>query len=78
MLKHFKDSGVDVLFIPGGCTGLVQVMDVWVNSVFKASVRNKYIKWRAEKIQVCYCLLSLASWHLAASHNPMVTAPPVS
>ena len=53
VLKHFKDTGVDVLYIPGGCTSLVQVMDVTVNAIFKANVRNRYIRWRADKIEVC-------------------------
>lgn len=43
---------MDVAFVPGGCTGVAQVMDVYVNSVFKHDVRRQYLKWKAAEIQV--------------------------
>ena len=44
------NSGIDVIFIPAGCTSVCQVMDVVVNRPFKAHVRNSYISWRAAQI----------------------------
>jgi len=52
VLQHFKETGVDVLYIPGGCTAIVQVMDVFVNAVFKSFVRKKHLSWRAAEIKV--------------------------
>ncbi|EPS72038.1 hypothetical protein M569_02720 [Genlisea aurea] len=46
-----KDSGVDILYIPGGCTNILQVMDVYVNAVFKKDVRNQYMQWKADEIR---------------------------
>lgn len=43
---------MDVLYVPGGCTSLVQVMDVWVNSVFKGNVRKQFLSWKSKEIQV--------------------------
>jgi len=40
------------MYIPGGCTSINQVMDVYINSAFKASIRNKYTGWRAALIKV--------------------------
>ena len=37
--------GVEVEFIPPGCTGLVQPVDVGYNKAFKAKVRDQYHNW---------------------------------
>ena len=50
VLMFLKASAIDVIFVPGGCTGLCQVMDVVVNKSFKAHVRNAYISWRGDQV----------------------------
>ena len=50
VLSFLRTSGIDVIFIPAGCTSVCQVMDVVVNRPFKAHVRNSYISWRAAQI----------------------------
>lgn len=52
VLQWLKESGIDVLFIPGGCTAIAQVMDVFVNAVFKNNVRKSYVKWRSLEVRV--------------------------
>ena len=37
--------GVEVEFIPPGCTGLVQPVDVGYNKSFKAKVKDQYMNW---------------------------------
>ena len=38
----------------GGCTGVVQVMDVFINAVFKNKVRRQYLAWKAMEIRVFF------------------------
>lgn len=52
VLKELKDRGCDILYIPGGCTGILQVMDVHINAIFKRHVKAHYVSWRARQIQV--------------------------
>ena len=51
VLSLLRGSGVDVIYVPGGCTGILQVMDVVVNSHFKRHIKNGYQSWRAVQIQ---------------------------
>ena len=37
--------GVQVEYIPAGCTGLVQPVDVGYNKAFKAKMREEYTSW---------------------------------
>jgi len=37
--------GVEVEFIPPGCTGLVQPVDVGYNKAFKSKVKEQYSNW---------------------------------
>jgi len=37
--------GVEVEFIPPGCTGLVQPVDVGYNKAFKSKDKEKYSNW---------------------------------
>jgi hypothetical protein len=51
VLSFLRSSGIDVIFIPGGCTGICQVMDVVVNRPFKNAIRASLTSWRAEQIR---------------------------
>ena len=37
--------GVELKIIPPGCTGLVQPIDVGINTPFKANMRKIYMEW---------------------------------
>ena len=45
VVNAIQDLGVEVEFIPPGCTGLVQPVDVGFNKAFKAKVKDEYNKW---------------------------------
>ncbi len=51
VLSFLRSSGIDVIFIPGGCTGICHVMDVVVNRPFKNAIRASLTSWRAEQIR---------------------------
>ncbi len=38
-------------YLPGGCTSVVQVMDVYINAPFKKTVKGYHQRWRASEIQ---------------------------
>lgn len=56
---HFDDTALNILrdhnitckFIPGGCTSILQPLDVCVNKPFKVEVRSLYLKWQLEEIE---------------------------
>ena len=41
--------GVEVVHIPGGCTGLTQPVDVGVNKSFKCGLRREWERWMLEE-----------------------------
>ena len=45
VVQKIQGLGVQVKFIPPGCTGLLQLVDVGYNKTFKAKLRNEYNKW---------------------------------
>jgi len=45
VVSAIQASGVEVEFIPPGCTGLVQPVDVGYNKSFKAKVKDQYMNW---------------------------------
>ena len=53
VLDLLKRSGICVIFIPGGCTGELQPLDVSVNDYFKKQLKNCFSEWYASKIQDC-------------------------
>ena len=42
ILSYLREREVDVLFIPSGCTSLIQLMDDAVNRAFKHYYRDKF------------------------------------
>lgn len=45
VVNAIQDLGVQVEFIPPGCTGLLQPVDVGYNKAFKAKLRTEYNTW---------------------------------
>ncbi len=48
VVKRIQDLGVEVDHIPGGCTGLVQPVDVGINKPLKNLIREKWEQWMME------------------------------
>jgi hypothetical protein len=44
------DLGIDIISIPGGCTGLCQPLDVWINKPFRVRVRALWEEWMIKEI----------------------------
>ena len=47
VLNNLEERGTDVSYIPGGCTPLVQPMDVSVNKPFKCYIKEQWTQWMA-------------------------------
>ena len=45
VVEAIQALGVEVEFIPPGCTGLVQPVNVGYNKSLKAKVRDQYLSW---------------------------------
>ena len=43
VISTIQALGVEVEFIPPGCTGLVQPVNVGYNKAFKAKVKDQYL-----------------------------------
>lgn len=50
-LKKLKKQGIVVKFIPGGCTGELQPLDLSGNSQFKELVKKRFVTWYANAIK---------------------------
>ena len=50
VVSEIQALGVEVIHIPGGCTGLCQPLDVGVNKPFKARVRRQWEEWMMDMI----------------------------
>lgn len=49
VVNAIQDLGIEVDHIPGGCTGLVQPVDVGVNKPYKNRIRNKWEKYMLDE-----------------------------
>ena len=45
VVRAIQELGVEVIHIPGGCTGLLQPLDVGLNKPFKVRVRASWEEW---------------------------------
>ena len=45
-----SDANIDHLYIPGGCTHLLQPLDVTVNKVLKEKIREQYLTWLQKSV----------------------------
>jgi hypothetical protein len=44
------ELGIEIIHIPGGCTGLTQPLDVGINMPFKSRVRVLWEEWMIDEI----------------------------
>ena len=49
VVHAIQDLGIEVEHIPGGCTGLVQPLDVGVNKPLKNQIRRKWEEYMLEE-----------------------------
>jgi hypothetical protein len=73
VVNRIQDLGVQVEFIPPGCTGLLQPVDVGYNKAFKAKLRTEYNTWLLdqdpdERIPAT-TRRDVANWLVAAEAN---------
>ena len=73
IVNGIQDLGVQVEFIPPGCTGLLQPVDVGYNKAFKAKLRTEYNTWLLdqdpdERIPAT-TRRNVANWIVAAEAN---------
>ena len=41
-----ESMDTDICYVPGGCTGIAQPMDVSINTPFKKAFQKQWIQWR--------------------------------
>ena len=51
VVNKITKLGVEVIHIPGGCTGLVQPLDVGYNRPFKVRIRKKWQEWMMNSVK---------------------------
>ena len=49
---QIADLGIDVLYVPGGCTSLAQPLDVGINKPFKDRIRAKWNVWMEHQTEM--------------------------
>ena len=50
VLDYLEANHIKPLFVPPGCTGELQPLDVSVNDMFKKELRNCFSNWYAEQV----------------------------
>jgi hypothetical protein len=50
VINKITDLGIEIIHIPGGCTGLTQPLDVGINKPFKSRVRALWEEWTINEI----------------------------
>ncbi len=71
VIHAIQELGIEVIHIPGGCTGLLQPLDVGLNKPFKVRVRASWDKWMMAMIDNHAVIESptrddIASWATSA------------
>lgn len=70
VVDAIQQLGIEVEFIPPGCTGMVQPVDVGYNKSLKAKVRDEYREWlllQDPNVQIpCPSRHQVAEWIVAA------------
>ena len=49
--NQLKSSNIEVLYIPGGCTSMLQPLDVVINKPLKDYIRTQYLEWLDKSVQ---------------------------
>lgn len=50
VLSFLRNSGINAIFVPGGCTGICQVMGIAINRPFKCRVRECHLSWCGQQV----------------------------
>ncbi len=50
VVNKISELGIEVIHIPGGCTGLCQPLDIGVNKPFKHSVYDLWEEWMTDML----------------------------
>ena len=50
LLDYLRIKDVSVVWVPSGCTGLLQPLDVAINKSFKDAIRKYYNEWLSEAL----------------------------
>jgi hypothetical protein len=50
VVTKISKLGIEVIHIPGGCTGLCQLLDIGVNKPFKHRVRDLWEEWMTDML----------------------------
>jgi hypothetical protein len=53
-VNALKDHGVLVVFVPGGCTGELQPLDISGNGFFKETLKGLFRSWYADQVAAAY------------------------
>ena len=53
VVSRIEALGVLVIHIPGGCTGLMQPLDIGINRSFKAHCRRRLEEWFTNLLNTC-------------------------
>lgn len=51
VLKKLDDARILYKFVPAGCTGELQPLDVSVNNIYKKRLSSKFEEWYSEEVQ---------------------------
>ena len=51
VIQRIQKLGIEVIHIPGRCTGLCQLLDVGINKPFKCRVRQRWEEWMISGIE---------------------------
>ena len=51
VLAKLQNHNIHQVFIPAGCTGELQPLDVGVNLEFKQLIKNSFSRWYAEEVK---------------------------
>ena len=49
VLNAISNSNIQVVFIPGGCTSLLQPLDLTINKQLKEKIKASYLSWLNSK-----------------------------
>ena len=50
VVNRIQALGIEVIHIPGGCTGLLQPLDIGINRPYKGRIRAKWEEWMMDSI----------------------------